>query len=59
MMKVFDLPTENLDEFAESQLIDMTGENFAIATNNIDKIAYGGSDKMVYVIAVVLDSDNN
>ncbi len=37
----------------------MTGENFAIATNNIDKIAYGGSDKTVYVIAVVLDSDNN
>lgn len=59
MMKVFDLPAENLDQFAESQLIDMTGENFAIATNNIDKIAYGGSDKTVYVIAVVLDSDNN
>jgi len=37
----------------------MTGENFAIATNNIDKIAFGGSDKMVYVVAVVLDSDNN
>lgn len=59
MMKVFDLPAKNLDQFAESQLIDMTGENFAIATNNIDKIAYGGSDKTVYVIAVVLDSDNN
>ena len=59
MMKVFDLPSEKLDELAESQLIDMTGENFAIATNNIDKIAFGGSDKTVYVVAVVLDSDNN
>lgn len=59
MMKVFDLPSESLNELTETQLIDMSGENFAIATNNIDKIAFGGSDKMVYVVAVDLDSVTN
>ena len=59
MMKVFDLPSESLNELTETQLIDMSGENFTIATNNIDKIAFGGSDKMVYVVAVALDNVTN
>ena len=59
MMKVIDLPSENLDELTESQLIEMTSENYTIATNNIDKIAFGGSEKMVFVVAVVLDNKSN
>jgi len=47
MMKTFDLPTDDSNELVESQLIEMPAENFAIATNNVDKIAYGGADKKV------------
>lgn len=32
----------------------MPAENFAIATNNVDKIAYGGADKKVITRQVVL-----
>lgn len=35
----------------------MTDENYALATNNLDKIAFGGIDKKVYLQAVSLNSD--
>ena len=54
MMKTFDLPTDDSNELVESQLIEMPAENFAIATNNVDKIAYGGADKKVITRQVVL-----
>lgn len=57
MMKVFDLPSLDLIELTESQLIEMTAENFAVATNNVDKIAYGGSDKIVYVQQISTEKD--
>ncbi len=49
MMKTFDLPTLDRAELTETQLIEMTAENFVLATNNVDKIAFGGTDKMVIV----------
>ena len=49
MMKTFDLPTPKNDELVELQLIEQSAENFTIATNNVDKIAIGGAEKMVVV----------
>ena len=48
-MKTFDLPTPENDELVELQLIEQSAENFTIATNNVDKIAFGGAEKMVVV----------
>jgi hypothetical protein len=33
----------------ERQVIEMTDENYALATNNLDKIAFGGIEKKVYL----------
>lgn len=41
----------------EKQIVEMTDENYAIATNNLDKIAFGGIEKKVYLQQVSLDSD--
>jgi hypothetical protein len=54
-MKVFDVESDST--LREKQIVDMTGENSAIATNNIDKIAFGGLDKKVYLQNVELDKD--
>lgn len=35
----------------------MQDENYALATNNLDKIAYGGADKKVYLQNVIFDND--
>jgi len=35
----------------------MQDENYALATNNLDKIAYGGADKKVYLQNVNFDND--
>lgn len=32
----------------------MTDENYALATNNLDKIAFGGIEKKVYVQQVMI-----
>jgi hypothetical protein len=32
----------------------MTDENYALATNNLDKIAFGGIEKKVYVQQVII-----
>jgi len=42
----------------EKQIIEMTEENYAIATNNLDKIAFGGIEKKVYLQQVQLDTDD-
>ena len=44
-MKTFDLPSTENKDLVESQLIEMSAENFVIATNNVDKIAFGGAEK--------------
>ena len=44
MMKTFDLPSTENKDLVESQLIEMSAENFVIATN-VDKIAFGGAEK--------------
>jgi len=46
MMKVFQISEEGL---VEESLIDMYGETYTIASNQVDKIAYGGSSCKVYV----------
>ena len=53
MMKTFELPTPENEDLAELQLIELSAENFTIATNNVDKIAFGGADKMVVVHSFV------
>ena len=35
----------------------MPDENYAIATNSLDKIAYGGADKKVYLQNVLFEND--
>ena len=54
-MKVHDLVD---GELVEKQVIEMTDENYALATNNLDKIAFGGIDKKVYLQAVALTADH-
>jgi hypothetical protein len=59
MMKTFDLPTPENDELTELQLIEQSAENFTIATNNFDKIAFGGAEKMVIVHNFALESSDS
>jgi WD40 repeat protein len=59
MMKTFELPTPENDELTELQLIEMSAENFTIATNNVDKIAFGGAEKMVVVHSFVQEQGEN
>lgn len=54
VMKVHDLSDGTL---VEKQIIEMTDENYALATNNLDKIAFGGIEKKVYLQTVSLDAD--
>jgi len=54
-MKVHDLVD---GELVEKQVIEMTDENYALATNNLDKIAFGGIDKKVHLQSVALTADN-
>jgi hypothetical protein len=42
----------------EKQIIEMTDENYALATNGVDKIAFGGISKKVYLQAVTINADN-
>ena len=55
VMKVHDLVD---GELVEKQVIEMTDENYALATNNLDKIAFGGIDKKVHLQSVALTADN-
>jgi hypothetical protein len=55
MMKVFQVSEEGL---VEESLIDMDGETFTIASNQVDKIAYGGSSNKVYVQSVETDGED-
>ena len=55
-MKTFDLPSTENKDLVESQLIEMSAENFVIATNNVDKIAFGGAEKQVIVHNFILES---
>ena len=59
MMKTFELPTPENEDLAEFQLIELSAENFTIATNNVDKIAFGGADKMVVVHSFVQEQGEN
>ena len=59
MMKTFELPTPENEDLAELQLIELSAENFTIATNNVDKIAFGGADKMVFVHSFVQEQGEN
>ena len=43
MMKVFSVTGE--EGLVEEALIDLEGEAYALASNQVDKIAYGGGDK--------------
>ncbi len=36
----------------------MTDENYALATNNLDKIAFGGIERKVYLQQVALQDDS-
>jgi hypothetical protein len=56
MMKVFSVASD--DVLNEESLIDLPDETFAIASNNVDKIAYGGSDKKVFIQKVEVDSED-
>lgn len=46
VLKMFHLEGTTM---VEKRIIDMTDENYAIATNNLDKIAFGGAEKKVYL----------
>jgi hypothetical protein len=58
-MKVFDLSTEadGKATLNEKQIIEMADENNALATNNLDRIAFGGVEKKVWLQQVSIDSD--
>lgn len=58
-MKVFDLATEadGKATLNERQIIEMADENNALATNNLDRIAFGGAEKKVWLQQVSIDAD--
>ena len=56
MMKVFSVGSE--DVLVEESLIDLPEETFAIASNSVDKIAYGGADKKVFIEKVEVDTED-
>ena len=57
-MKTFLLPSSENEELTEQQLIDLSVENYAIATNNVDKIAIGGANKQVQIYTVAFEEAN-
>ena len=56
MMKVF--TAEGGDgTLVEETLIDLEGETFALSSNQVDRIAYGGPDGKVYLEKVSVSED--
>lgn len=55
MLKVFDIQDGAL---LEKQIIEMTDENYALATNGVDKLAFGGIAKKVFLQSISINSDN-
>ena len=41
----------------EETLIDLSGETFALCSNQVDRIAFGGSDKQVFTQAIKLNDE--
>ena len=54
VLKVFDIAQDGL---VEKQIIEMIDENYALATNGVDKIAFGGIAKKVFLQAVSVNSE--
>ena len=55
MMKVFTGAEDGT--LVEETLIDLEGETFALSSNQVDRIAYGGTDRKVYLEKVSVNED--
>ncbi len=55
MLKVFDIKDGTL---VEKQIIEMTDENYALATNGVNKLAFGGISKKVFLQTICINADN-
>ena len=60
MLKIFSISDDGAKfSLNEDSLMDMDDPTFTICSNQVDSIAYGGSDKKAYLQKVSIKEDNS